>query len=117
MSLPVQTEPTAVAEEVVTEQPVEEKAATIEDIPTSKSDVNNVSLLGGKYFIPRSIYEEAYENDQLNKGYQSLDTIIARGGYSAKELDNLLPNWKQKVVNAQTKEKVEEVVTPLIIAA
>ena len=112
MSLPVQTEPTAVAEEVVTEQPVEEKAATIEDIPTSKSDVNNVSLLGGKYFIPRSIYEEAYENDQLNKGYQSLDTIIARGGYSAKELDNLLPNWKQKVVNAQTKEKVEEVVTP-----
>lgn len=69
----------------------------IEQMPTSFSSLNDSELKGGKYFIPKSVYEQAYENDEGNKGYQSLDSIIARGGYTVKEMDALLPNWKQKV--------------------
>ena len=73
-------------------------APTINDIATEESEVNNVRTLGGRYYVPKKVYEEAYKNDTGNRGGQTVDDIISRGGYSVRELDNLLPNWKELTV-------------------
>ena len=87
---PTPTEPTA-------EPAREERAVLLSDLPTTDDAVNDVKVMGKNIYIPRSVYEAAYENDSGNKGYQPLNQIISRGGYSAKELDKLLPDWKERV--------------------
>jgi hypothetical protein len=72
--------------------------ATINDISTTQSNINDVQTLDGKYWVPKKVFEEAYKNDTGNRGQQTLDSIISRGGYSIKELDKLLPNWKELTV-------------------
>ena len=71
---------------------------TINDISTTQSNINDVQTLDGKYWVPKKVFEEAYKNDTGNRGQQTLDSIISRGGYSVKELDKLLPNWKELTV-------------------
>jgi hypothetical protein len=71
---------------------------TINDISTTQSNINDVQTLDGKYWVPKKVFEEAYKNDTGNRGQQTLDSIISRGGYSIKELDKLLPNWKELTV-------------------
>jgi hypothetical protein len=72
--------------------------ATINDISNTQSNINDVQTLDGKYWVPKKVFEEAYKNDTGNRGQQTLDSIISRGGYSIKELDKLLPNWKELTV-------------------
>ena len=74
------------------------KEATINDISNTQSNINDVQTLDGKYWVPKKVFEEAYKNDTGNRGQQTLDSIISRGGYSVKELDKLLPNWKELTV-------------------
>ena len=71
---------------------------TINDISNTQSNINDVQTLDGKYWVPKKVFEEAYKNDTGNRGQQTLDSIISRGGYSVKELDKLLPNWKELTV-------------------
>jgi hypothetical protein len=80
-----------------TTAPVSEEV-TINDISTTQSNINDVQTLDGKYWVPKKVFEEAYKNDTGNRGQQTLDSIISRGGYSVKELDKLLPNWKELTV-------------------
>ena len=77
--------------------PVSEEV-TINDISNTQSNINDVQTLDGKYWVPKKVFEEAYKNDTGNRGQQTLDSIISRGGYSVKELDKLLPNWKELTV-------------------
>jgi hypothetical protein len=41
-------------------------------------------------YVSKDLMEKAFNNDISNKGIQDLDTIIRRGGYSSKELSQLL---------------------------
>ncbi len=106
-----QGEEVATPAEAVVEPISEDVKVTRSDIPTERSKINDEKTLDGKYYVPRQVFEEAYKNDTGNIGAQSLDSIISRGGYSAKELDRLLPNWKELTVELN-KPKAE----PTIIA-
>jgi hypothetical protein len=110
---PVVTAPALTVEEapVVVEPTQEAINVTINDIPTEQSETNNVRTLNGRYFVPEKVIEEAYKNDTGNRGGQTVDDIIARGGYSVRELDNLLPNWKELTV-----ELNKPVVAPVVTA-
>lgn len=80
------------------------------DTPVLKSPSSNFEVL----YMPKKVYELAYENDVANKnrtgGPQSLDTIIKRGGYTIEEFNKLLPNWKEiaSVEIGKSTEKIEE---------
>jgi len=88
-------------------------APTINDIATEQSEVNNVRTLGGRYYVPKKVYEEAYKNDTGNRGGQTVDDIIFRGGYSVRELDNLLPNWKELTVELNKPQAPPVVTAPV----
>ncbi len=79
----------------------------VNDTPILKSAASNFETL----YIPRSIYELAYKNDEINKtrtgGAQTLDTIIKRGGYTIEELNKLLPNWKELLAPVSTDAKAD----------
>lgn len=46
--------------------------------------------------IPWSVVEKAYEVYCTRFGkQQALDTLVRRGGFSAMEMDILLPEWRQ----------------------
>jgi hypothetical protein len=97
------------AETVTTEVSTAPVEATIDDMPTSYSDINNTFLKGDKYWIPISVYEEAYKNDiNSTRGGQSLQKIIGRGGYSVREMNELLPDWKQRVYELNNPQTTAE---------
>jgi hypothetical protein len=79
----------------------------VNDTPILKSAASNFETL----YIPRSIYELAYKNDEINKtrtgGAQTLDTIIKRGGYTIEELNKLLPNWKELLAPVSTDARAD----------
>ena len=83
----------------------------LKSIPLSekRNDVNTGYIMetipGDKFgntrekYIPFSIIEEAVKNDKL--GGQTAKEINDRGGYSDKELDRHLPNWRSMLPGAE----------------
>lgn len=64
-------------------------------------------------YIPFEIIEQANKNDKL--GGQTAKEINDRGGYTDKELDRKLPNWRTMLSKPEVvSEKVTEVTAPAI---
>jgi hypothetical protein len=63
-------------------------------------------------YIPFEIIEQANKNDKL--GGQTAKEINDRGGYSDKELDRKLPNWRSMLNKPEVSEKVTEVTAPAL---
>lgn len=89
---------------------------TLAQMPVVEDAVNTEKVMGKAVYIPMSVYEAAYANDTSNntQNGQPLAQIIARGGYAVRELDDLLPDWKERVYainnpgQSQTEENVNE---------
>ena len=74
-----------------------------------RDEINNANVMevipGDKFgnvrpkYIPFIIIEEANKNDKL--GGQTAREINIRGGYSTKELDSKLPNWRNYLTGAK----------------
>ena len=80
--------------------PVSTTTVTLAQMPVVFEDgVNTEKVMGKDIYIPMSVYEAAYANDKSNntQNGQPLAQIIARGGYTVRELDDLLPDWKERV--------------------
>lgn len=64
-------------------------------------------------YIPFEIIEQANKNDKL--GGQTAKEINDRGGYTDKELDRKLPNWRTMLSKPEVvSEKITEVTAPAI---
>jgi hypothetical protein len=61
----------------------------VNNTPVTDRDSNNQDVVR---YIPFAIVEAANKNDK--RGGQTAKQISDRGGYSVKELDTLLPNWR-----------------------
>jgi hypothetical protein len=87
------------AKEIIQKGPQGQKKITLSDLPIVEDNVNSEKVMGKAIYIPMSVYEEAYANDTANntQNGQPLAQIIARGGYAVRELDQLLPDWKERV--------------------
>ena len=59
-------------------------------------------ILGTRRSIPWEVAEAAYVGYTARYGgRQSLERIAERGGFGISELDDLLPDWKQAVEEAE----------------
>ena len=104
------------AKEIIQKGPKAGVKVTLAQMPVVEDSVNTEKVMGKAIYIPMSVYEEAYANDTANntQNGQPLAQIIARGGYSVRELDDLLPDWKERVYainnpgQSQTEENVNE---------
>ncbi len=126
-----EVKPKETVKEEFKEKPVEEKIKTKDETMTEngsliKNEVYSVPVLLTSYdrakgikqtYITKDVIEKAYENDKSNNpkfkeaSGQTIESIIRRGGYGLKELDVLLPNWKNLIkekVAEGAEEKVEE---------
>jgi hypothetical protein len=96
------------ATEILKAGPTNKKTVTLAQMPVLETAVNTEKVMGKAIHIPMSVYEEAYANDKANKGTQPLVQLLARGGYTVKELDDLLPDWKEKVYAINNPEQSQE---------
>jgi hypothetical protein len=76
------------------------------ELPKVKDEVNNAPITDRDNnnqdvvrYIPFSIVDAANKNDK--RGGQTAKQIVDRGGYSVKEMDSLLPNWRDMLSQAQ----------------
>jgi hypothetical protein len=107
----------------VEEQQVPEEITNeylLKTLPEEKNEGNTGKVMittdkfGGTKtrYIPFEIIEQANKNDKL--GGQTAKEINDRGGYSDKELDRKLPNWRSMLNKPEVSEKVTEVTAPAI---
>lgn len=98
-----------VVEDVVEVKNTSEVKEDIFDTPTLSSPLSDFKTL----FVPRVIFEKAYENDIVNQtrtgGAQTLETIISRGGYSLEELNKLYPEWRKDSVFGNNRVELKPV--------
>ena len=81
-------------------------------LPTAPDDFYDTKILKSKasnyetLYISKKLYELAYKNDEINQtrpgGAQTLDRIIARGGYTLEEFSKLLPDARRYLPEYKT---------------
>ncbi len=96
-----------------TEQaPATETATAARELPKTKDEINNSPITDRDSndqdvvrYVPFAVIEAANKNDKL--GGQTAKQIQDRGGYSVKELDRLLPNWRDMAASLQATTATE----------